>query len=112
MRPSRQFALRLGSIVVVATTCLSQVTALEVSEPAGSLPVLTSVDVLVIGGTSGAVAAAVAATGAGASVYLVAGKNALGDDLAATYQLWLAPGETAQGALATAIYGSTQHLPK
>jgi FAD dependent oxidoreductase len=98
----------LGFMSVLLAASLPLASALEVMEPAGELPVLKSVDVVVVGGTSGAVAAAVAAAGAGATVFLVAGKNALGDDLAATYQLWLEPGETPSSALATAIYG---HAP-
>lgn len=53
----------------------------EVLEKSRQIPVLTDVDVAVIGGSSRAVAAASAAAGNGAKVYLVAGLPYLGDDI-------------------------------
>ena len=51
------------------------------------IPVMADVDVVVVGGASGGVAAAVAARAAGASVYVVAPRPFLGDDLAAKLHL-------------------------
>lgn len=53
------------------------------------IPVAQSVDVVVIGGTSAAVSAAVSAANKGADVYLVAPKPYLGEDLCATLRLEL-----------------------
>lgn len=51
------------------------------------IPVIQSVDIVVIGGTTAAVSAAVSAADNGASVYLVASKPFLGEDLCATLRL-------------------------
>lgn len=51
------------------------------------IPVIQSVDIVVIGGTTAAVAAAVAAAENGVSVFLVASKPYLGEDLCATLRL-------------------------
>ena len=64
-----------------------------VMESARQIPVLYDVDVLVVGGTSGAVTAAVAAAQDGATVFLAAPRPYLGDDICGTYRLWLEPGE-------------------
>lgn len=51
------------------------------------IPVIQSVDIVVIGGTTSAVSAAVSAAEQGASVFLVASKPYLGEDLSATLRL-------------------------
>jgi len=51
------------------------------------IPIIKSIDVVVIGGTTAAVSAAVSAAQTGASVYLVASKPYLGEDLCATLRL-------------------------
>jgi flavin-dependent dehydrogenase len=78
--------------------------AQEVLEPAGVLPVAHEVDVVVVGGSSGGVAAAVAAAKKGAKVFLAAPRPYLGEDLCATYRLWLEPGEEATTDLAREIF--------
>lgn len=75
-----------------------------VEESARQIPVAANVDVVVIGGQTGAVSAAVEAAKAGAKVFLLAPHNYLGDDMTATLQLWLEPGETADTPLARQIY--------
>ena len=55
----------------------------RVPESARSVPVDREVDVVVVGGTTGAVAAAVACAKAGAKVFLVAPRPYLGEDMAA-----------------------------
>ncbi len=78
--------------------------AVEVAEPAGSLPVLNEVDVVVVGGGSGGVAAAVEAARRGAKVFLAAPRPYLGEDICATYRLWLEPGEKATTDLAREVF--------
>ena len=68
------------------------------------LPIIASVDVLVVGATSGAVAAALGAHAAGARVQLVSPRPYLGEDLAADLQLWLEPDEAPSTALAEAVF--------
>ncbi len=75
-----------------------------IRESARSVPVAASVDVVVVGGSSGAVAAAVAAAQGGASVYLLAPRTYLGEDLCGTFRLYLENGEVPQSALAKKIF--------
>ncbi|NQT00689.1 MAG: FAD-dependent oxidoreductase [Planctomycetes bacterium] len=64
-----------------------------VTESARDIPVAYDVDVVVVGGSSGGVAAAVEAAQKGAKVFLAAQRPYLGEDLCGTYRLWLEPGE-------------------
>ena len=75
-----------------------------VAQPARAIGILHDVDVVVVGGTSGAVAAAVAAAENGASVFLAAPRPYLGEDLCGTYRLWLEPSEEPSSPLAKAIF--------
>ena len=68
------------------------------------IPVAYDVDVVVLGGGTGAVSAAVAAARAGASVFLAAPYPYLGDDMTATLRLWLEDGERPTAPLAKALY--------
>jgi glycine/D-amino acid oxidase-like deaminating enzyme len=72
------------------------------------MPVIGEVDVLVVGGTVGAVAAAVEAAGQGADVFLVAPRTYLGEDLCATLRLWLEEGEAADGPLCRRVFGENR----
>ena len=78
------------AIMCVGATCLTQAVlrAEPVAQTARSVPVVRDADVVVVGGGSAAVAAAVAAKTNGASVFLVAPRTYLGDDLAGTRELW------------------------
>ncbi len=61
----------------------------ELVEPGAELALVQDVDVVVVGGSSGAVAAALTAKESGASVFLIAQRPFLGEDMAATYRLRL-----------------------
>ena len=63
--------------------------ARAVVESARDLPLAADVDVVVVGGSTGAVAAAIEAARAGASVFLAAPRPYLGEDVCATARLWL-----------------------
>ena len=76
----------------------------SVRESARELPVAYEVDVVVVGGGTGAVSATVAAAEAGSSVFLAAPYPYLGDDMTATLRLWLEEGERPKAPLAKAIY--------
>ena len=65
-------------------------------------------DVVVVGGTTGAVSAAVAASSCGARVFLAAPLPYLGDDMTATLRLWLEEGEVPASPLARRIFTDTQ----
>ena len=79
-----------------------------VLESARQIPVLYDVDVVVVGGTSGAVAAAAAAVGDGAKVFLAAPRPYLGEDICGTYRLWLEPNEEPTSPLAKTMFAEPQ----
>ncbi len=78
--------------------------AAVVNETERDIPVAYDVDVVVIGGTSAGVAAAVEAARNGAEVFLAAPRPYLGEDVCATYRLWLQPDEKPQSALAKEMF--------
>ncbi|MGQ9573922.1 MAG: FAD-dependent oxidoreductase [Thermoguttaceae bacterium] len=75
-----------------------------VRESARQIPLAWEVDVVVVGGSTGAVAAAVEAAQSGAKVFLAAPYPYLGEDMTATLRLWLEPGEMPASSLARAIF--------
>lgn len=75
-----------------------------VNESARQIPVAYDVDVVVVGGSTGAVSAAIAAAQGGAKVFLAAPYPYLGDDMTATLRLWLEPGETPTSPLAQRVF--------
>ncbi|MEJ2705657.1 MAG: FAD-dependent oxidoreductase [Sedimentisphaerales bacterium] len=75
-----------------------------VTESARDVPVAYDVDVVVVGGTSGGVAAAAEAAKRGANVFLAAQRPYLGEDICATYRLWLEPGEVPASPLAKKVF--------
>jgi len=82
-----------------------------VNESARDIPVAYDVDVVVVGGTSGGVAAAVGAAQNGAEVFLAAERPYLGEDICGTYQLWLEPGEEPKTALTKKIFSRSPVTP-
>lgn len=101
--------IRLAGLLLVMVTA----NAKEVTELARSLPVIHDVDVVVVGGSSGGVAAAVEAARNGARVFLAAPRTYLGEDICSTYRLWLEPGEVPTSELARELFkpASTQIPP-
>lgn len=75
-----------------------------VNQSPREIPVAYQVDVAVVGGGCGAVAAAVAAAESGAKVFLAAPRPYLGDDMAGMLRLWLEKGEKPQAGLAERLY--------
>lgn len=75
-----------------------------VGESPRQIPVAWDVDVVVVGGSTGAVAAAVSAAEAGAKVFLAAPRHYLGEDMCATMRLWLEEGEKPVAPLAVRIF--------
>lgn len=82
-----------------------------VVESARDIPIAYDVDVLVVGGTSGGVAAAVAAAEEGASVFLAAERPYLGVDICGTYRLWLESGEEPETELAKKVFTADELPP-
>jgi len=75
-----------------------------VTESARDIPVAYDCDVVVVGGSSGGVAAAVEAAKKGAKVFLAASRPYLGEDLCGTYRLWLEPDEEPTSSLAGKVF--------
>lgn len=78
--------------------------ATYVTESARQLPVAYDVDVVVIGGSTGAVSAACEAAASGAKVFLAAPRPYLGEDVTGTLRLWLNEGEEPTGDLEKALF--------
>ena len=96
----------LAALAAAAGCCLQAGGAECVVESAREIPVAGQVDVLVVGGSTWAVAAAASAAETGATVFLLAPRSYLGDDLCATLRLALAADQTADDPLARQIFGS------
>ncbi len=91
-------------IVLTAVSAAAEVRPAAVVESARDIPVAYDVDVVVVGGTTAAVSAAVAASEAGATVFLAAPRPYLGEDLCATLRLWLEEGERPETALGRRLF--------
>jgi len=72
------------------------------------IPVVRKVDLVVVGSTVGAVAAATEAAKEGVRVLLVGSRPYLGEDICATMRLWLDEGETRNGELTSRIFSGKQ----
>lgn len=82
-----------------------------VAESARAIPVVYDVDVVVVGGSTGGVSAAVAAAQAGAKVFLAAPRPYLGEDMCGTLRLWLEEGEAPTSPLARQIFSVQAEPP-
>jgi flavin-dependent dehydrogenase len=98
-------------LLLVQAGCLEEAQNRAVNESARDIPVAYDVDVVVVGGTSGGVAAAVEAAQQGARVFLAAQRPYLGADLCGTYRLWLEPGEKPTSLLARRIFMQSPAMP-
>ena len=72
-----------------------------------TLPILEPCDVLVLGGSTGAVQAALSAASRGARVLLVTSFTYLGEDVASHLRYWLEPGQAPATPLAADIFAAT-----
>ena len=81
-----------------------------VHESARDIPVAYEVDVVVVGGSTGAVSAAVAAADAGAKVFLATPWPYLGEDMTATLRLWLEKDEKPSSPLGREIFSDPVRL--
>ena len=89
---------------VLALSAVAAPPVKQVRESERKIPIVHDVDIVVVGGSTGAVAAAEAAAAKGASVVLVAPKPYLGEDMCATMRLWLDRNEQPTTALGKKIY--------
>ncbi len=82
-----------------------------ITESARDIPIAARADIVIVGGTTGAVAAALAAAKQGARVFLVEPFPYLGEDMTATLRLWLEPGEHPRSTLARTIFDDPLREP-
>jgi ribulose 1,5-bisphosphate synthetase/thiazole synthase len=96
----------IGTTVMLCFALSGTVVAAEraIDQSARDIPIAYEVDVVVVGGSSAAVAAAVAAAEQGAKVFLAAPRPYLGEDLCATYRLWLKADEQPDDPLAAELF--------
>ena len=105
---SCQLARSLGAILAAWGLLLTgglPGAAGTLNESARDIPVAFEADVVVVGGNTWSVTAAVAAAQAGASVFLAAPRPYLGDDLAGTLRLRLEAGQELDDPLAARFFG-------
>jgi len=94
-------------LIALSASPAMSLAADAVNESAREIPVAYRVDVVVVGGGTGAVSAALAAAEEGAKVFLAAPHPYLGDDVTATLRLWLEEGEVPTSPLARRIFIDT-----
>ena len=102
LRPMQLAIGSMGLILLMVVPLHAQ----HVAQSAREIPVVCDVDVVVVGGSSGAVEAACEAARQGARVFLVASRPYLGTDLCSTLRLWLEEGEEPKSNLAVACFGT------
>lgn len=100
----------LDTLNWVSMLLYSTVTPNTVRESSRNIPVAYNVDIVVVGGSSGAVCAAASAANAGASVFLAAPYPYLGEDMCATLRLWLEAGEIPLTSLTKSIFNAENSL--
>ncbi len=96
----------MGSLAVSLSVAASMGVAAEgqaVRSSARSIPVCAKVDLVVVGGNEGGIAAAWAAAESGSSVLLVNGNYFFSDDVAAKARYWLEKDEIPQGQFAKSL---------
>ncbi|MBN2579491.1 MAG: FAD-dependent oxidoreductase [Pirellulales bacterium] len=76
-----------------------------VTESVRAIPVVYDVDVVVVGGSTGGVAAAVEAARCGAKVFLAAPRPYLGEDVCAAMRLWTEPNESSANLMVKRLLG-------
>jgi flavin-dependent dehydrogenase len=99
--------LLCGCLAVVA----AEAGAATVTESAKELPLVQDVDVVVVGGSSGAVAAAKKAAECGAKVFVAAPRPYLGEDMAGKMRLRLTEGDDTRCELQRAMFSGDEEFP-
>ena len=100
----RNCKFKMAVVCVFFCAACLPASAKVVNESARDIPLTYDVDVVVVGGSSAGVAAAVEAAESGAKVFLAAPRPYLGEDLCATYRLWLEEGEEPESDLAKELF--------
>lgn len=101
----------LSFTIALVTSTLVRADVPAVVESARNVPVAYDVDVVVVGGSTRGVAAAVAAAKEGTKVFLGAPRPYLGEDICATLRLWNDSSKTPTTELARKILHDDKHAP-
>jgi ribulose 1,5-bisphosphate synthetase/thiazole synthase len=105
----RRFKMRWVRICLLLTLFVHPTMGVEfVHQSSRQIPVVREVDLIVVGSTLGAVAAATEAAKEDVKVLLLGSRTYLGEDLCATMRLWLNEGEALQGELTRQIFPDRQ----
>ena len=104
MRRALLLFASLGLVMTAAVPSGAAEAPAAVAEAAREIPLAADVDVLVVGGSTGACAAAIEAAKAGATVFLAAPRPYLGEDVCATKRLWLAAGADTSDPLVARLF--------
>ena len=80
----------------------------SVHQSSRQIPVVRAVDLVVVGNTLGAVAAATEAAKEGVRVLLIGSRSYRGEDICAAMRLWLDEEETPHGELTSRIFSDKQ----
>ncbi|MEZ6090768.1 MAG: FAD-dependent oxidoreductase [Pirellulaceae bacterium] len=94
-------AIWISSALVWSPSTRGQSAVLETER---QIPIAYQADVVVVGGTTGAVSAAIAAAEQGASVFLAAPRPYLGEDVCGTLRLWLEADEQPEADLERKLF--------
>ena len=94
----------MASTVLQLCLLLPSLTSTAVIESQQTLSVIQDVDVVVVGGSCGAVAAAESAAKAGAKVFLVTSYDSLGEDVAGTLRVWTDQSDMESSPLMQAMF--------
>ncbi len=97
--------LGFGALACAAAV-LNTAAAPVANIPRREIPILTNVDVLVVGGSLAGVAAALEAARSGASVYLITPRSYLGEDLCSTLRIWVDPSAPLRHPLVQAVFSA------
>ena len=96
--------MKLAYCLFAVTLAQAGAAPKAVIESARRIPLAASVDVVVVGGSVAGVAAASEAAAKGKSVFLIAPRLYLGEDVVDTMHLWLEAGEKPTGPLTERIF--------
>ncbi|WP_309397043.1 FAD-dependent oxidoreductase [Cerasicoccus maritimus] len=77
---------------------------MNVFDASQQLPIVKNVDVLILGGTSGAISLALSVQASGLSVFVVAPRTYLGEDICGAYRYWPTATPAAEDTLADAVF--------
>lgn len=103
-----RFLISLGILLIIGGSSIGQEV---ITETQRKIPVAYEADVVVVGGTTGAVAAAISAAQQGASVFLAAPRPYLGEDVCGTLRMWLHPDEEPRSELEKKLFDVKRLVP-